>query len=191
MKVKTPMSSIILKAILQGILVCTALASHAVSLPATGTIEVAFSPKEGAEELIVRVIDSAQSEIKMLAYSFTSSPVVAALLRAHKRGVKVSLVADKSLKNLPQHRHREGKVKTDHPVQHGQFAVLLGQFVFNSANVVFGGRMVIQGIRQRLAQRLRFRSGLRIRYARSLQAVNIFQGIKSDCAHVFDSRPAR
>lgn len=68
--------------------------NHTYSLPAAGAIEVAFSPDEGAEYLVVKVIDSAKSEIKILAYSFTSAPVVKALLRARKRGVAVSLVAD-------------------------------------------------------------------------------------------------
>lgn len=46
-----------------------------VSVPASGSIEVGFSPKGGAEALVLRVIDSAKSEVKVLAYSFTSSPV--------------------------------------------------------------------------------------------------------------------
>ncbi len=68
--------------------------SHSFTMPAAGEIEVAFSPEEGAEELVVKVIDSSRSEIKMLAYSFTSAPVVEALVRAKKRGVAVSLVAN-------------------------------------------------------------------------------------------------
>lgn len=63
-------------------------------VPAAGTLEVAFSPNEGSEALVRKVIDSATAEIKVLAYSFTSAPVVEALLRAKKRGVAVSLVVD-------------------------------------------------------------------------------------------------
>lgn len=66
----------------------------AVQVPATGTVEVAFSPNEGTEALVVKVIDSARSEIRMLTYSFTSAPVTAALLRAKKRGVDVAMVVD-------------------------------------------------------------------------------------------------
>ena len=68
-------------------------ADHSVTMPAAGEIEAALSPDEGAEELVVKVIDSARSEIEVLAYSFTSAPVVEALVRAKKRGVAVSLVA--------------------------------------------------------------------------------------------------
>ena len=69
-------------------------ANHTFSMPAAGTIEVAFSPNEGGEALVVKVIDSAKSELHVLSYSFTSAPVTAALLRARKRGVEVRIVAD-------------------------------------------------------------------------------------------------
>jgi phosphatidylserine/phosphatidylglycerophosphate/cardiolipin synthase-like enzyme len=63
---------------------------------ATGSIEVAFSPHEGAEALVIKTIDSAVKggEIRMLSYSFTSATVTRALLSAVNRGVSVSLVAD-------------------------------------------------------------------------------------------------
>jgi len=60
--------------------------NHSYSLPATGQLEIAFSPNEGAENLIIKVINSAKSEVRMLAYSFTSAPVVDALLRAKSVG---------------------------------------------------------------------------------------------------------
>lgn len=64
------------------------------SVAATGTMEVAFSPDGGAQALVLRAIASARSDIRMLSYSFTSAPVVQALLAAKKRGVSVMLVAD-------------------------------------------------------------------------------------------------
>ena len=69
-------------------------AHHSFAMPATGTLEVAFSPDEGSEALVVRVIDSAKTELRVLSYSFTSATVTSALLRAKKRGVDVRLVAD-------------------------------------------------------------------------------------------------
>src|SRR5262249_19339641 len=67
---------------------------HSYSLPAAGTIEVAFSPNEGSEHLVIKVIDSAKTQLRVLTYSFTSAPVTAALLRAQKRGVDVKIVVD-------------------------------------------------------------------------------------------------
>jgi phosphatidylserine/phosphatidylglycerophosphate/cardiolipin synthase-like enzyme len=68
----------------------------AAPLPATGTIEVYFSPNGGCTEAIVSEIDRAKSEILVQAYSFTSVPIAKALLEAKKRGVKIEAVLDKS-----------------------------------------------------------------------------------------------
>jgi len=65
-----------------------------VSIPTTGEVEIGFSPGGGAEELVLKTINSSRSEIRMLAYSFTSPTVVAALLSAKRRGVDIKLVAD-------------------------------------------------------------------------------------------------
>lgn len=79
-----------------------------VNAPASGPAEVAFSPRGGAQELVVRVIDSARSQVCMLAYSFTSAPVTQALLRAERRGVSVALVVD-ARNNLSE--ERSGKAR--------------------------------------------------------------------------------
>jgi len=57
---------------------------------------VFFSPKGGCTEAIIAEIDQAKTEILIQAYSFTSAPIAKALLNAHKRGVKVEAVLDKS-----------------------------------------------------------------------------------------------
>lgn len=62
--------------------------------PAKGDIEVAFSPNEGSEELVINLIGSTRKELLILAYSFTSAPITAAILSAKKRGVQVRIVAD-------------------------------------------------------------------------------------------------
>jgi phosphatidylserine/phosphatidylglycerophosphate/cardiolipin synthase-like enzyme len=65
-------------------------------IPSTGTVEVFFSPRGGATEAIVSEIGKAKSEILIQAYSFTSAPIAKALLDAHKRGIHVEAVLDKS-----------------------------------------------------------------------------------------------
>lgn len=57
-------------------------------------VSVAFSPDNGAEELILETIRSAQSSIRMAAYSFTCPKVMRELLNAKKRGVDVRVVVD-------------------------------------------------------------------------------------------------
>lgn len=65
-------------------------------IPATGTVEVFFSPRGGVIEAVVNEIKAAQQEILIQAYSFTSKPIAKALLEARKRGVKIEAVLDKS-----------------------------------------------------------------------------------------------
>jgi len=62
------------------------------------SVGVYFSPNGGAMEAIVREVDRAQSEILVQAYSFTSAPIAKAIVKAHRRGVRVSVILDKSQK---------------------------------------------------------------------------------------------
>ena len=64
--------------------------------PAGQVIDVAFSPNEGSEELVVKAIASARSSIAVAAYSFTSPVVAKGLLNASKRGVDVRVVVDEN-----------------------------------------------------------------------------------------------
>ena len=68
--------------------------SQAFNVPAQGQIEVAFSPNEGSEALVIKAINSAQKEVLLMAYSFTSAPITHALLSAQKRGAQVRMVVD-------------------------------------------------------------------------------------------------
>jgi len=85
---------LILKALFAALALTQVSTFAGTEVPASGHIEVAFSPNEGSEELVVKAIDSARTDIKVLAYSFTSAPVTQALLRAKKRGAQVTLVVD-------------------------------------------------------------------------------------------------
>lgn len=61
-------------------------------------IEAAFSPKQGATELIIKNIRAAKKSILVAAYAFTSKPIAKELIAAHKRGVNVQVVLDQSQK---------------------------------------------------------------------------------------------
>jgi phosphatidylserine/phosphatidylglycerophosphate/cardiolipin synthase-like enzyme len=58
--------------------------------------QVYFSPYGGATQAIINEISNAKTEILVQAYSFTSTPIAKALVDAHKRGVKVEAILDKS-----------------------------------------------------------------------------------------------
>jgi phosphatidylserine/phosphatidylglycerophosphate/cardiolipin synthase-like enzyme len=55
-----------------------------------------FSPRGGGEKLIVQTIDAARHSILVQAYSFTDRHIFDALGRAHRRGVDVEVILDKS-----------------------------------------------------------------------------------------------
>lgn len=77
------------------IVVTVALMSLAAPASAAPIIEHAFSPDRGATRLVVKTIDSARTEIRLAAYSFTSKPIASALARARLRNVDVRVAIDK------------------------------------------------------------------------------------------------
>lgn len=58
--------------------------------------QVFFSPRGGCTEAVVSTISQAKTEILVQAYSFTSAPIAKALVDAHKRGVHVQIILDRS-----------------------------------------------------------------------------------------------
>jgi phosphatidylserine/phosphatidylglycerophosphate/cardiolipin synthase-like enzyme len=60
--------------------------------------EVYFSPKGGVTDVVVAELAKARSLVLVQAYSFTSAPIAKALVDAHKRGVKIQVILDKSQK---------------------------------------------------------------------------------------------
>jgi phosphatidylserine/phosphatidylglycerophosphate/cardiolipin synthase-like enzyme len=66
------------------------------TIKAAGTIEVAFSPKGGGADAIIKAIGEAKKTIRVQAYSFTNADIAKALLDASKKGVDVKVVLDSS-----------------------------------------------------------------------------------------------
>jgi phosphatidylserine/phosphatidylglycerophosphate/cardiolipin synthase-like enzyme len=58
------------------------------------SIETGYSPEGTALQLVLKTINSAQQEIRLMGYSFTSPEVAGALVRAKRRGVDVKVVLD-------------------------------------------------------------------------------------------------
>ena len=72
---------------------------HSNVIQATGTIEYAFTPADDAAGLIVRAIDAARSQVLVQAFSFTHRDIADALIRAHRRGLDVQIIADQEQTN--------------------------------------------------------------------------------------------
>lgn len=79
-------------------LLCLAFINSCVTCPSCKEkpTHVYFSPHGGATQAIIDQIYSAKTEILVQAYSFTSAPIAKALVDAHKRGVRVEAILDRS-----------------------------------------------------------------------------------------------
>lgn len=60
---------------------------------------VYFTPPRGAAQAIVQVIDGAQKQVLVQAYSFTHNAIAQALARAQQRGVDVKVLMDEKSDN--------------------------------------------------------------------------------------------
>ena len=63
---------------------------------AGSSLKVFFSPDGGATRELVHLINSAQKSVEVQAYSFTSKPIIKALIHARERGVAVTIILDRS-----------------------------------------------------------------------------------------------
>jgi len=78
-------------------LVTAAMPSTASAAAPSATIETCFAPEDDCAAFAVHAIDHAERMILIGAYGLTTgSGIVEALLRAHRRGVEVKLIADKT-----------------------------------------------------------------------------------------------
>jgi phosphatidylserine/phosphatidylglycerophosphate/cardiolipin synthase-like enzyme len=76
--------------------------------PPTGSVEVAFTPGDAIDKLVIDVINRARHEVLVQAYTFTHRRIAQALVNAKRRGVKVSVLADlQQARTVPQNVLRD------------------------------------------------------------------------------------
>ena len=116
------------------------LSQTAVStFPEGAVFEVGFSPKGRSLNIILSAIKKANTSILVAAYTFTSKPISIALLEAHKRGVRVQVVADDK-SNKSQYSAVTFLTNQGVPVRrNGKYAIFHHKFM------VFDGRHVQTG----------------------------------------------
>lgn len=102
----------------------------------TPEIKVAFSPHGGCTETIVRQLDAAQQSVLVQAYSFTSAPIARALVNAHKRGVHVEVILDKSQQSekyssadFVAHAGIPTYIDAEHAIAHNKIMIVDGRVV--------------------------------------------------------------
>ena len=86
-----------MKHLLAALLLCLTVAAGAAPLPATGTVEVLFTPWDDAEGAIIRALGKAHESVHVHAYLLTSRSIANALQEARARGVAVEIVADREM----------------------------------------------------------------------------------------------
>jgi phosphatidylserine/phosphatidylglycerophosphate/cardiolipin synthase-like enzyme len=59
-------------------------------------LDVCFSWSKRCDEMVARLIDSAESRVLVAAYSLKNRWIAEALIRAHRRGIEVKVVLDAS-----------------------------------------------------------------------------------------------
>ncbi len=79
------------------LLCCLSLGAGAATVPATGTVDVLFTPWDDAEGAIVRALGEARHTIHVQAFLLTSRSIAKALLDARLRGVAVEVLADREM----------------------------------------------------------------------------------------------
>jgi phospholipase D len=117
------------------------------------TCKVCFTPRQACLPLILEEIDKATTSIHMQAYSFTSNPIADALIRAHKRGVTIVVIADKS--------QRKEKYTQIHNVKRAGIAVYIDTqpaiahnkiIIINQKTVISGSYNFLEAAEKRNAE---------------------------------------
>ena len=86
-----------MKQLFAAVLLCLALGASAAPLPATGTVDVLFTPWDDAEGALIRALGEAKQSVHVQAYLLTSRSIARALQDAKTRGVAVEVLADREM----------------------------------------------------------------------------------------------
>jgi phosphatidylserine/phosphatidylglycerophosphate/cardiolipin synthase-like enzyme len=109
-------------------------------------VQVFFSPRGGATEAVVSALEQATNTVLVQAYSFTSAPIAQALVQAHRRGLHVQVILDRSQRT---ERYSEADflknsgvpalIDAEHAIAHNKimiiddYLVITGSFNFTKA----------------------------------------------------------
>lgn len=110
------------------------------------SLEIYFSPDGGCTSAIIQQINNSQRTIQLQAYSFTSKKIASALVAAHRRGIKVSVILDKSQRTdryssatFLNNQGIKTHIDDNHAIAHNKViiidgrTVITGSFNFSSA----------------------------------------------------------
>lgn len=103
---------------------------------------VKFAPDDDCTGAIVAEFDKAKKSIEYQLFNFTSEPIADALIRAHKRGVKVTLLLDDDANDVPKPGKRSYSqaarckqagvpvyLDRKHPIAHNKVRIIDGKLL--------------------------------------------------------------
>jgi phosphatidylserine/phosphatidylglycerophosphate/cardiolipin synthase-like enzyme len=109
-------------------------------------VQVFFSPRGGATEAVCDALGRATNTVLVQAYSFTSAPIAEALVAAHRRGLEIHVILDRSQRT---ERYSEADflknsglpplIDAEHAIAHNKimiiddYLVITGSFNFTKA----------------------------------------------------------
>jgi phosphatidylserine/phosphatidylglycerophosphate/cardiolipin synthase-like enzyme len=104
------------------------------------TLEVCFSPHEECTSAIVKELSKAKDSVLVQAYYFTSAPIAKALVNAHRRGVKVEVILDRSQRtqrySSATFLYNVGipvKIDAQHAIAHNKVMIFDGETVITGS----------------------------------------------------------
>jgi phosphatidylserine/phosphatidylglycerophosphate/cardiolipin synthase-like enzyme len=111
---------------------------HAITTPSAVT--VCFTPGGNCTDAIVQALDAATRTILMQAYSFTSAPIAKALLDAHKHGMQVQVIPDKSQHtekyssaDFLAHQGVPTMIDANHAIAHNKIIIIDGETIITGS----------------------------------------------------------
>lgn len=121
------------------VITCTSLQASELIIN-NAPVKVLFNPGGRCTEAIIEEINSAKTEILMQTYDFTSVPIAAALVEAHKRGVEVRVIIDerKSETQESQATFLANQkipiyIDREHPSAHNKVVIIDGKTVITGS----------------------------------------------------------
>jgi phosphatidylserine/phosphatidylglycerophosphate/cardiolipin synthase-like enzyme len=111
--------------------------------PSTTTpsaVTACFTPGGDCTDAIIQALTDAKRTILVQAYSFTSAPIAKALLEAHKRGVQVQVILDKSQRtekyssaDFLANQGVPTMIDANHAISHNKVMIIDGEAVITGS----------------------------------------------------------
>jgi phosphatidylserine/phosphatidylglycerophosphate/cardiolipin synthase-like enzyme len=103
-------------------------------------VTVCFTPGENCTDAIVKALSDAKRMILVQAYPFTSAPLAKGLLDAHKRGVQVQVILDKSQRSdkyssadFLANQGVSTMIDANHAIAHNKVIIIDGELVLTES----------------------------------------------------------